>query len=277
MLNENDSSLNVEVLAQVLHWIRSAALQGDMAIEALHHPVIENEMKRRLQWYESFCKRENTHTGLQEIRKIMGKNFFGPEEFIGAFGLGEKFLNESWHHVLPFSNRTLHECADTHMLLAAPDYLSFSTLYGILEMSAHSGMLQVGVSDQDFYPELGPECCDGTWLLIRKKPLLATRHKSFAEQDSVLPADEKVPSARDTFYMCIAHRILFGAPAFPDAYMRTSTKVMQGTTVKRIEILDCLSGEPGLCWHASESDFSHFPDNSGLDGTYLISSRKHDT
>lgn len=267
MKNVYDSNLEVEAIAQCSHWLRQANIQGEAALDAMRHPLIESEIVRRLKWIQEFRNNANCNS-LQTTRAIMGKNFFGPEEFSFVFGIAD------FTHTLevPFTERTLHQCSDTHVLIAIPEYFSTRMLFSACEIGENSKCLNQNMDSDDFYDEICSAPFEvSDWFLIRKQPIAATRHKSFEEQVQLLPKDEEVASARNAFCMLLMHRVIMGCSAFPNANLRTSTMRRKGEIEERIHVLD----HSGVGWWSTEDEGPMVLDPH-MDGAYLISCRKYD-
>lgn len=157
--------------------------------------------------FESTCSQRRAH-------KIMGDNFFGVEEAIERFRIKPtqkqlKVLSE-----IPFSEATLEECKDTHVL-AAVFPLS------ILRVKKISPF-----SDQNWYSHslFATQRGKVEWQLVRKGPVNNSTEKNRQEQLVLLGEDEEVPTPQVLVYTIAAYGVMTGRQLFgSNMYLRTSS------------------------------------------------------
>jgi hypothetical protein len=152
-------------------------------------------------------------------RKIMGKNMFGIDDAIKHLGVvPSKFMYADLDSV-PFSEKTLFACRDTHILVAvfpmqrsklwddiAMRFINFDK-YGI-KSGAESMVNAIGISSK------------ARWQLIRKTP--AAGSSNIIHRHARLPQNEKFVEAADLIYAMIAHFLGSGERLFETRMVRTS-------------------------------------------------------
>jgi len=173
----------------------------------------------------------------ERAHEIMGKNFFGVDEAEKYFGVpllvypseadsngmcsvkkGAKYV-EGWNAQItvfwqiPFSEQTLEECKDTHILVAVFPM-------SILEVRAKAPKGLFGNSwwkNQYF----AGEAIEAGWYLIRKTPVECSLGEEWSIQLEFINENEEVPSAQVMVYSIIGHYLATGEKLFSDVRVRT--------------------------------------------------------
>ncbi len=159
---------------------------------------------------------------VQRAKKIMGRNFFGPEHAFVELSIVTK---EEWAGALarvPFSARTLRACKDTHILVACLP-LSINAL-----RSFQPKLFDNNTSwflNENFAAVFGRP----SWHLVRRAFVRGTVGLSEAEQRTYLPEREQVPLARTVAYLVIAHYLKVGERLFEQVFVRCGDALGQDT------------------------------------------------
>ncbi len=177
-------------------------------------------------------------------REIMGKNMFGIADAIKHFKSSPTEKELSALEKIPFSEATLRECANTHILVA--DF----------------GLSVVDVWEQHtqlFYSKANPwysekdqakwarKCVKAQWRLLRKTAVKDSFSKDFHDQEALLGKGEEVPEAREMVCMVIGHYLASREKLFPDYYVRTKSLSGAGDRIR----IGCFDSD-GLrlrCWY----------------------------
>lgn len=177
-----------------------------------------------------------------KARSIMGKNFLGLEEVRTGFGLA---LDPQQLAKIPFSEKTLHACKDTHVLVAGAP-LSVNEVRKI--------------ADSDFYgtdryrrePFANEKKVSVRWYLLRKEPVPKSRSKTYDQQTALLK-DEEVPFVCEMTYMVILYWLTHRERLLPDVYVRCQDKGSDGF---RVGVGDFGSDgfDVGYYWDDSRND-----------------------
>ena len=112
-------------------------------------------------------------TSQNNAREIMGKNFFGIKEAIKHFGVDPTDLQLADLAEVPFSDKVLRSCNDTHVLVAVFP-LSILDIRGISKKQFDRSLL----CSQDWY-DMEPFAMDKGevgWQLVRKGPIANSHH-----------------------------------------------------------------------------------------------------
>jgi len=142
-------------------------------------------------------------------RRIMGDNYFGIEEAVQHFGAKPSTQDITTLSDIPFTGETLTQCKDSHVLVAV---LPFSI--------------------EDIYAKVGPQFfCEGSycygsnevtadrgqagWQLVRKALRPEWDWKTFAEQQVLLPKDERTAPTPTMVYAMVGHCLATGERLFP--------------------------------------------------------------
>lgn len=156
--------------------------------------------------------------------EIMGRNYFGPEEAVGYFGVSSLEGQLEPLSEVPFSEETLRECRDTHILVAD---------LGLSILDIHD---KIGseLSDEPWFckESFAEEYGQVRWILIRKAPVDDSTWKDWTEQQFLLGEDEEVSSARMVVYSVIGHYLSMGEQLFDeDACVLTSSVTSNGNRI----------------------------------------------
>ena len=150
-----------------------------------------------------------------QVREIMGKNFFGIEEAIRHFGVNPSKRQTAALAEVPFTEGVLESHKDTHILVAVfplsvldvrkvdngPFYLSSGGWYESEKFAKSKG--KVG------------------WQLVRKTPVEDSTSKNWDEQQALLGKDDETPTSQVMVYTIIGHYKATGERLFENVYVRT--------------------------------------------------------
>ncbi|MFO8113007.1 MAG: hypothetical protein R6T92_10910 [Desulfosalsimonadaceae bacterium] len=180
---------------------------------------------------ESFLGNGNNKEGSKptlsqiQAQKIMGQNFFGVKDATEHFGVKPteeqlKALSE-----IPYSEKVLKECKDTHILVAILP-ISILTIREMIREKVDSKLFynQTWYNDEDFAKEKGKVC----WKLIRKNPVPSSISKDWKEQLELIDENEEVPTARAMIYTIAGYYLKMGEKLFEHTYVRTSSTDSDG-------------------------------------------------
>lgn len=165
----------------------------------------------------------NSMTSQKRAREIMGINYFGIEESVRIFGVNPLMKQEFAVSDVPFSEATLEECKNTHILIAV---FPFS----ILNIRNNNQKL---FYQQDWYGEedFARYCGGAGWFLIGKSSLTGSGDKSWREQQFLLGKNERIPTARLLVYTIIGHYMATGERLFENEYARCSNHSTLGLRI----------------------------------------------
>jgi hypothetical protein len=159
-------------------------------------------------------------------REIMGNNFFGIEEVIKHFGVNPTKEQIDSLAEIPFSEKTLEECKETHILVAVFP-LSIITIRAKVERKLFYNHGDAWYNEQAFAKNEGKIC----WQLIRKTPVPNSISKTWTDQQALLVENEETPTAQVMVYAIIGHFIVTGERLFENVYVRCSCVDSHGTRV----------------------------------------------
>jgi hypothetical protein len=135
-------------------------------------------------------------TSQKRAREIMGKNFLGVEEVAECFGI--QLTQEELTKVaeIPFTEATLEECKDTHILFLGINHDKEGkplTINRLREMFPSTGQprfwsYQFWYDKEKFAAKETPEL---KWYLIRKTVSEESRSKNYIEQEKLLKENEE--------------------------------------------------------------------------------------
>ncbi len=150
-------------------------------------------------------------------REIMGRNMFGVEEAIRHFGVNPSRQQIAGLSEIPFSEATLEQCKETHVLVAVFPL-------SILEIRGKVAQGQRLFYDQDWYNKqaFAKEKGETEWKLVRKTPVDSSTSKTWPEQQALLATNEETPTARTMVYTIIGHFLATGERLFEKIYVRCS-------------------------------------------------------
>lgn len=148
-------------------------------------------------------------------KAIMGKNFFGVDEAVKHFGVKPTGDQLAALAQIPFSEETLLECKDSHVLVAVFP-LSIVAIRAVAPKKVFC--------NQDWYDREQFATQAGTvgWKLVRKNPVEGSTSKAWAEQQRLLRKDEETPSAQVVIYTMVGHFLSSGKRLFEKIYVRCS-------------------------------------------------------
>jgi hypothetical protein len=139
--------------------------------------------------------------------EIMGPNFFGVADAIQHFQVIPSPHKLDDLSRVPFSEQTLEECRDTHVLLAVFP-LSINQIRN--RVAGDHDTLFCGSDwyhDQPFATERGKT----EWQLVRKTPVpSSTGPMAWEERLALLAKNEEVPRARVVVYMMVGYYLVTG-------------------------------------------------------------------
>lgn len=156
-------------------------------------------------------------TSQKRAREIMGRNYFGIEEAIRHFGVNPSRQQLAALSEVPFTEATLEECKNTHVL-AAVFPLS------ILEIRGKILGNQRLFYNQDWYnrESFAKDRREAEWHLVRKTLVPNSTGKTWNEQRALLAKNEETPTARVMVYTIIGHFLVTGERLFENIYVRCS-------------------------------------------------------
>lgn len=191
-------------------------LEAGLPFEALQKPIDDPEMRKRLVrfWISGGVE---PSTSQKRARKIMDRNCFGIEEAIKHFRVNPSKQQLAALSEVPFSEETLKECVNTHILVAVFP-LSISGIRGKVSGG------QLLFYEQDWYNKqaFAQDKGEVSWQLIRKTPVANSTSKNWPEQQALLAQNEETPQARVMVYAIIGHYLATGERLFEDVWVRCS-------------------------------------------------------
>jgi len=158
-------------------------------------------------------------------REIMAKNFFGVEEAIRCFGVSPSRVQLAVLSEIPFSESTLEQSKDTHVLVA---------VFPLSILDIRSNVQDKGLFySQDWYDKqaFAKECGEVSWQLVRKTLVDNSTSKNWQEQQALLSKDDEVPTSQVMVYTIIGHYLATGERLFEHIYVRTSSVDSDGRRV----------------------------------------------
>ena len=195
-------------------------------------------------------------TSQKRTREIMGRNYFGIEEAIQHFGVNPSRQQLAAIAEVPFTEATLEECQNTHILVA------------VFPMSITEVRSKVSNQrlfyNQDWYNKeaFAKDRGEVAWHLVRKTPVPNSTSKTWPEQQVLLAKNEETPTARVMVYAIIGHFLVTGERLFERIYVRCSDVDSYGGRV-----FVGLFGADGL-------SVKNYWDDDRDDGIGLASARK---
>ena len=147
-------------------------------------------------------------------REIMGPNFFGVRQAIHSFEIGLTRLRLLALSEIPFSEATLRERKETHILVAVFP-LSIVTICAYVGWSLDPHWIY----EYPFVVERG----EASWQLILKTSVDDAFRQTWSEQQSLIGRGEGVPSARMLLYTIVGHHLATGECLLRRRNVRTST------------------------------------------------------
>ena len=154
-------------------------------------------------------------TEVHLARAIMGKNIFGVKEVSVHYGVefGKGLVEDL--ATVPFSEETLRDCKDTHLLVAGYPMT-------ILDIRAKAPNLFHSHRDAWYNSQVfaADERVALRWHLLRKEIIAGSQSRSFVEQRSLLSNHEEVPGACELVYATILHFLATDDWLFKGVYSR---------------------------------------------------------
>lgn len=200
-------------------WVALGENAGDVATRMNNDPAFVTNVARFMVngGYEATTSQKNA-------KKIMGKNYHGPEVAIKHFGVSFSKQDLAYLADVPFSEETLRACKKTHILVAVP-------ALSIIEIRTQTK--QKLFYSQDWYDKQQFAHQKGTigWRLIRKTPVENSTSKNWEEQLALLGKEEEAPSAQVMVYTIIGHFLVTGERLFENVYVRCSDLDSDGVRV----------------------------------------------
>jgi DNA-directed RNA polymerase subunit RPC12/RpoP len=134
---------------------------------------------------------------LRQVKEIMGNNFLGPERLNKCFNIQ---LTKEELLKIPFSDETLEECKDTHILFLGINHDKEGkplTINRFREMFPADGQpkfysYKSWYDNEKFATKETPEF---RWYLIRKLILEESRDKTYEKQQKLLKENEEIERA----------------------------------------------------------------------------------
>ncbi|UZE93410.1 MAG: hypothetical protein IB617_01080 [Candidatus Nealsonbacteria bacterium] len=133
----------------------------------------------------------------RRVQKIMGKNFFGVEEVAKYFGIQLTKEELSKIAEIPFSDKTLQECKDTHILFLGINRDKEGkplTIHRFKEMFPENGQPKFYSYQGSWYDKeefANKETPELRWYLMRKSILEESRSKTYEQQEKLLKENEE--------------------------------------------------------------------------------------
>jgi hypothetical protein len=147
-----------------------------------------------------------------EARGIMGRNFLGLEEVRTALGIT---LPAEQLAAIPFSEETLRQCMDTHVLVAG-------AALSLNEIRTGAARRLPVWNWPPSEPYLNHIRMSVRWYLLRKEPVPESRGKTYKKQCSLLTAKEEVPLACEMAYMVLLYWLTYRRRLLPGVHVRCS-------------------------------------------------------
>ena len=161
----------------------------------------------------------------KRAREIMRRNCFGIEEAIRHFGVNPSRQQLAALAEVPFTEATLEECKNTHVLMTVFP-LSIFEIRGKVQ---DNGLFY----NQDWYNKqsFAKEHGEVTWQLVRKTPVENSTSKNWQEQQALIAKDDEVPTVQVMVYTIIGHYLATGERLFEQIYVRCSDVFSNGDRV----------------------------------------------
>jgi len=151
----------------------------------------------------------------KRAREIMGKNFLGIEEVTTHYGIafGPAFRAEL--ATIPFSEKTLEACKDTHLLVVGcPLTMLEVRAKAPKAFSSHSA---AWYNDEGFAAD---ERVGIRWYLIRKDVVPGSRARNVGDQQALIADNEETPCGCELTYAVVLYFLATGERLFQKTYAR---------------------------------------------------------
>jgi hypothetical protein len=207
-------TLSVHKEHEVLLKLEAAGLTDDLAQRVIDSKG--NDLAAKVVRFIMNGSFEPT-TSQKRAREIMGRNMFGVEEAIRHFGVNPSRQQTAALSEIPFSEATLEQCKETHVLVAAFPL-------SILEIKGKVAQGQRLFYEQDWYNKqsFAKDKGEAEWQLVRKTPVDNSTSKTWQEQQALIGNNEEAPTARVMVYTIIGHYLATGERLFEKIYVRCS-------------------------------------------------------
>lgn len=172
-----------------------------------------------------------TTTSQMMAAKIMGKNFFGPADAVGHFGLNPTQGQLAMLATVPFTEKELREKKDTHILVA----IFPLSILEIREKVVAKGNVFYGQSWYNRSQAFAENKGEVGWKLVRKTEVPNSISKTYTEQEALLSDKDEVSTAQVVVYTMVGHYLKSGERLFERIYVRTSDLASDG---RRVDVGD---------------------------------------
>ena len=203
-------------VGKLLRVLRKAGLSDEL----LDRPVNDLVFRQALVdfWIRQNVSQEKSESVTHETaREIMGQNIRDINSVGIHFKIRECMELDAFTEI-PFSEETLRECKNNHILVADLGLSIFEIRKRVDHKLFYSHEDDWG-NDARFVEETAIPC----WRLIRKEMVPDSTNKTWQEQCQLLTGDEEVPSARVMVYTIILNYLATGERMFECVNVRTST------------------------------------------------------
>lgn len=151
-------------------------------------------------------------------RAIMGQNFFGIEEAISYFGVHPSPADRAALSEIPWSEQTLEEVKDTHILVAVfpVSILDMKTMH---PNKFNSDRYTRDSQYEDTEAFLRNKGAAPSWHLVKREAVKDSLSKTWSQEQTLLGPQEQVPTARVRTYALLGVFLATGKwPFEPYAY-----------------------------------------------------------
>lgn len=166
---------------------------------------------------------EETNASFKQAKEIMCQNLFAPED-------ATRHLKAHWTHEqlsalapIPFSERTLEACKDTHVLVAGYP-LTLLDIRDNVDQRLFRQRQAKGLDDPwyDAHDFARKTRVTNGWHLIQKAPVSGSFDKCWSDKHALLATEDEVPSACVMVYTIIGHLLKTGERLFNDCFVYCS-------------------------------------------------------
>lgn len=180
--------------------------------------VIESKGNALAEKVVVFIRRDGYEATMSQklAREIMGRNFFGVAEAVEHFGVQPNDKQLAALAEIPFTEKTLRDCKDTHVLAAVfpLSVLDVRKVDSGLFYSPTSGYYE----SEKFAKKKGV----ARWYLVQKTPVENSTSKNWDEQQALLSKNDETPTSQVMIYTIIGHYKATGERLFKNIYVRCS-------------------------------------------------------
>ncbi len=158
-------------------------------------------------------------TSESRARKIMGQNFLGVEQAIAHFKVKPSKEERVLLSKVPFSEKTLVGCKDTHVLVAVFPL----TILQIRHMVGRKRFSDVNTTGPWYQEQMfAQEASEACWHLVRKTPIKGSMNKTWADQHKLIGLNNKMPNVRTMIYTIFLYFLSTGIHLFETTLVRCS-------------------------------------------------------